>query len=105
MLDGYWATIIAGLCGTLVGAFATVASAFVNRKPTLAAVVDTRIRVLIEAYEKTIGELRNQIGKLETKIDVYENKIQELRDHIAKLEAKFDVLNQDARETGGHIFL
>ena len=103
MLDGYWATVIAGLCGTLVGALATVLSALINRKPTLAAVVDTRIRVLIEAYERTIGELRLQIGQLETKIDVYEKTILELRDHIAKLEVKIDVLNKDLRAATPHI--
>ena len=89
-LDGTWTTLIAELCGALIGVCGTVFTAFINRKPALAAVVDTRIRVLIEAYERTIGELRMEIGKLETKIDIYERVIHELRDQIAKLEAKIE---------------
>jgi phage shock protein A len=46
----------------------------------------------MQIYEKTIGELRMEIGRLQEKIDVYENTIMDLRDHIAQLEAKIDVL-------------
>jgi septal ring factor EnvC (AmiA/AmiB activator) len=105
LFDAYWPTVVAGLCGTALGALGTVFAAFINRKPALAAVVDTRIRVLIEAYERTIGELRSEIGKLEAKIDVYEKTIGELRDHVAKLEIKVDVLNKDLREAGSQVFL
>jgi septal ring factor EnvC (AmiA/AmiB activator) len=105
VFDAYWSTVIAALCGTAIGALATVLSAFINRRPALAAVVDTRIRVLIEAYERTIGELRGEIGRLEAKIDVYEKTIGELRDHVAKLETKVDVLNKDLREAGSQVFL
>jgi peptidoglycan hydrolase CwlO-like protein len=104
MFDTVWETIIAGLFGTLVGAMATVFAALINRKPSLAAVIDARIRVLIETYEKTIAELRGEIGNLEGKIDIYERTIRELRDHIAKLEAKIDGLNNDMKEAGGHMF-
>src|SRR5271163_745468 len=100
MFDTIWATVAAGVCGTLIGASATIFAALINRKPALAAVVDARIRVLIEVYEKTIGELRGEIGKLEMKIDVYEKTIHELRDHIAKLEAKIDGMNKDLMERG-----
>lgn len=105
MLDGFWATLAAGLCGTLVGSGASIVSALINRKPGLSAVVDARIRVLFESYEKTIGELRNEIGKLEGKIDIYERTIRELRDHITKLEAKIDSLNDELKDGGSHIFL
>jgi hypothetical protein len=64
MFDTVWATIIAGLFGTLVGAMATVFAALINRKPSLAVVIDARIRVLIETYEKTIAELRGEIASL-----------------------------------------
>jgi predicted nucleic acid-binding protein len=90
MMDNTWTTIIAGLCGALIGVVGTILTAFINRKPALATVVDTRIRVLIEAYERTIGELRMEIGKLEMKIDIYERVIHELRDQIAKLEVKIE---------------
>jgi chromosome segregation ATPase len=105
MFDGTWGAITAGLCGALIGASATLMSALVNRKPALAAIVDARIRVLLETYEKTISELRSEIGKLEGKIDIYERTIQELRDHIGKLETKIDVLNDDLRQARSHIFL
>ncbi len=105
MVADFWSMIAAGLCGTLIGASATILSALINRQPGLAAIVDARIRVLLETYEKTIGELRSEIGKLEGKIDIYERTIRELRDHIAKLEAKIDGLNDDLKEAGSHIFL
>jgi peptidoglycan hydrolase CwlO-like protein len=105
MFDATWSTIVAGLCGALLGASATLMSALINRKPALAAIVDARIRVLLETYEKTIGELRGEIGKFEGKIDIYERTIEELRDHIDKLEAKIDVLNDDLKQARSHIFL
>ena len=105
MFDGFWSTIAAGLFGTMIGASATIMSALIKRQPGLAAIVDARIRVLLETYEKTIGELRSEIGTLEGKIDIYEKTIRELRDHIAKLEAKIDSLNDDLKEGGSHIFL
>lgn len=95
MFDSFGSALVAGLCGTAFGAAATIMTALINRRPALAAVVDTRIRVLIEAYERTIGELRNEIAKLEAKIDVYEKTIRDLRDHIAKLETKIDGLTPD----------
>jgi peptidoglycan hydrolase CwlO-like protein len=103
MSDAFWATFIAGLFGTLVAAIATIFAALINRKPSLAAVIDARIRVLIETYEKTIAELRSEVGKLESKIDVYERTIWELRDHIGKLEAKIDGLNNGMKEVGAPI--
>ena len=35
----------------------------------MAALVDARIRMLIEGYEKRIADLQNEIRKLETKVD------------------------------------
>ncbi len=100
MTNGVWITIAAGLFGTLVGAVSTIVVALIERQPMLAAAIDARIGVLIEIYERTIGELRSEIGRLEEKIDVYERTIRDLRDHIGKLEAKIDVLQSQLRETG-----
>jgi hypothetical protein len=52
------------------------------------------------AYERTIGELRIEIGRLERKIDIYEKTIRDLRDHIGKLETKIDVLQMQLKEAG-----
>jgi hypothetical protein len=92
MPDGIWLPLLAGLFGTLAGAIATILSAFINRQPTLAAVLDSRIAIVMQIYERTIGELRTEICRLQEKIDVYEKTILELRDHIAQLEAKIDIL-------------
>jgi len=92
MPDGIWLPLIAGLFGTLAGSIATILSAFINRQPTLASVLDSRIATVMQIYERTIGELRTEICRLQEKIDVYEKTIMDLRDHIAQLEAKIDVL-------------
>jgi hypothetical protein len=96
--DEIWITLGAGLFGTLVGSVATIIAAVIGRQPTLAAVVDARISVLMEIYERTIGELRAEIVRLEAKIDIYERTIRDLRDHINQLEAKIDVLKADLNE-------
>jgi peptidoglycan hydrolase CwlO-like protein len=96
--DGFWITFVAGLIGTLIGSIATIVAAVISRQPTLAAVIDARIAVLMQIYEKTIGELRAEVGRLEEKIDLYERTIRDLRDHIRQLEAKIDVLKADLNE-------
>lgn len=95
-----WITLAIGLSGTLIGTVSTIVVAAINRQPMLAAAVDSRISVLIETYERTIGELRIEIGRMERKIDIYEKTIRDLRDHIGKLEAKIDVLQAQLKETG-----
>ncbi len=95
-----WATLAIGLSGTLIGTVSTIVVAAINRQPVLAAAVDSRITILIETYERTLGELRMEIGRLERKIDLYEKTIRDLRDHIGTLEAKIDVLQTQLREAG-----
>jgi len=62
-------TLSAGVVGALIGAMATIAAALISRQPALNAVVDGRIRVLLETYERTIKELRAEIAQLESKVD------------------------------------
>ena len=98
-----WATLAIGLSGTLIGTVSTIVVAAINRQPVLAAAVDSRITILIETYERTLGELRMEIGRLERKIDLYEKTIRDLRDlrdHIGTLEAKIDELQTQLREAG-----
>jgi septal ring factor EnvC (AmiA/AmiB activator) len=98
--EGIWITLIAGTFGTLIGSIATIIAAVISRQPTLAAVVDARIAALMEIYERTIGELRAEIERLEEKIDGYERTIRDLRDHISQLEAKIDIVKADLKKTG-----
>ncbi len=69
MSDSIWMTLSAGVSGALIGAAATIAAALISRQPTLTAVVDERIKVLLEHYERTILELRAEVAELERKVD------------------------------------
>ncbi|TAL80277.1 MAG: hypothetical protein EPN75_07855 [Beijerinckiaceae bacterium] len=98
MTNGILVTLAVGFAGTLIGAVSAIVVALIDRQPSLAATVDAHIGVLIEIYERTIGELRAEIGRLEEKIDYYEKTISDLRDHIDKLEGKIDVLQSRLKE-------
>ena len=79
MSNSVWMTLSAGVVGALIGAVATVVAALISRQPTLTAVVDDRIRVLLEHYEKTIKELRGEIAQLESKVDVLSAELNKVR--------------------------
>ena len=106
MPNGIWLPLVAGLFGTLAGSLATILSALINRQPTLASILNSRIATVMQIYERTIGELRTEICRLQEKIDIYEKTIMDLRDHIAQLEAKIDILkvrlNEAASGAGAH---
>jgi hypothetical protein len=72
-------TLSAGVVGALIGAIATIIAAMISRQPTLTAVVDDRIRVLLEIYEKTIKELRCEIAQLENKVDFLSAELSKVR--------------------------
>jgi hypothetical protein len=68
--SGVLGTVLgAGGLGALIGVVGTILTALINRQPPLAALVDARIRVLIEGYERRISELQREIDKLEAKVD------------------------------------
>lgn len=79
MSNSVWITLSAGVVGALIGAVATIAAAMISRQPTLTAVVDDRIRVLLEHYERTIRELRGEIAQLESKVDVLSAELNKVR--------------------------
>ncbi len=79
MSNSVWITLSAGVVGALIGAAATIAAAMISRQPTLTAVVDDRIRVLLEHYEKTIRELRGEIAQLESKVDFLTAELNKVR--------------------------
>lgn len=64
-----WTALGAGVFGAVIGIVGTVATALINRQPPMAALVDARIRVLIESYESRISELQDEVVKLEAKVD------------------------------------
>jgi hypothetical protein len=72
-------TLSAGVVGALIGAIATIIAAMISRQPSLTAVVDDRIRVLLEIYEKTIRELRDEIAQLENKVDFLSTELNKVR--------------------------
>jgi hypothetical protein len=77
--NSVWITLSAGVVGALIGAVATVVAAMISRQPTLTAVVDDRIRVLLEHYERTIKELRGEIAQLESKVDFLTTELNKVR--------------------------
>ncbi len=82
-MSSVWTTLSAGVIGALIGAVATIVAAMISRQPTLTAVVDDRIRVLLEIYERTIKELRCEIAQLENKVDFLSTELNKVRSEQA----------------------
>jgi hypothetical protein len=76
-----WSTVGAGGFGALIGVAGTILTAMINRQPPMAAMIDARIRTLIEGYERRISDLRHEITKLEGKIDALTRALDEARIH------------------------
>jgi hypothetical protein len=64
-----WNNLLSGSAGAVLGILGTVIVALINRQPPMAALIDARIRTLIEGYEKHISDLQTEIRKLEAKVD------------------------------------
>jgi len=76
-----WSTLGAGGFGAMIGVIGTILTAMINRQPPMAAMIDARIRTLIEGYEKRINDLQYEIVKLEGKIDALTRSQDEGRIH------------------------
>jgi len=74
-----WSTLGAGILGAVIGVTGTVVTALINRQPPMAALVDARIRVLIESYECRICELQAEVVKLEAKVDALTKALQQAK--------------------------
>jgi Skp family chaperone for outer membrane proteins len=72
-----WNTLGAGGLGAMIGIIGTILTAVINRQAPMAALVDARIRMLIEGYESRINDLQEEIAKLETKIDALTSALNE----------------------------
>jgi hypothetical protein len=79
MSNSVWVPLSAGVVGALIGAIATIVAAMISRQPTLTAVVDDRIRVLFDIYERTIKELRGEIAQLECKVDFLTTELRKVQ--------------------------
>jgi hypothetical protein len=77
--DSIWMTLSAGISGALIGAAATITAALITRQPTLTDVIDGRIKVLLETYERTIRDLRAEVGLLEDKVDYLSTELKKVR--------------------------
>ncbi len=70
----------AGSLGAIIGAVAIIVVALIKRQPPMAALIDARIRLLIEGYEKRIAELKDEIDDLETKVGVLTHQLESARE-------------------------
>ncbi len=74
-----WTAVGAGGLGTALGILGTIIVALINRQPPMAALIDSRIRTLIEGYEKHVDDLQREIRKLERKVDALTRALEEAR--------------------------
>lgn len=81
----FWPHLLSGGVGTALGVVGTIVLAFVNRQPAMSALVDARIKMLIESYEA-----RAQV--YDEREAAYEAEIAGLRQRIRSLEDKIDRL-------------
>ena len=75
--DSTGALVIVGSIGAAIGGLGAAIAAALGRKPSMAAAVDEKIKILIEAYDRHIEELKAHIEKLEAKIDALQSELTE----------------------------
>ncbi|HXW72380.1 MAG TPA: bZIP transcription factor [Methylocella sp.] len=66
--QSFW-TVTAAVCGAFVGSIGTIIGHLVRGRASMAALVDSRIRMLIDGYERRIADLQEEIQRLEAKVD------------------------------------
>jgi phosphate uptake regulator len=74
--QGFWA-IAAAVCGAIIGSFGTTIGHLFRSRASMAALVDARIRMLIDGYERRIGDLQEEIKRLEDKVDALSTQLEE----------------------------
>jgi hypothetical protein len=79
MEGSLWSTLGVGVFGAVIGVVGTVLTALINRQAPMAALVDARIRVLIESYEIRIVELQEEVVKLEGKVDALTKALEQAK--------------------------
>ncbi|HUI19923.1 MAG TPA: hypothetical protein VLZ74_02610 [Methylocella sp.] len=76
--SNYWAALT-GIGGLVIGAVGTALGHLFNSRASMAALVDARIRILIDGYERRIADLQDEIGRLEGKVDGLTTTLEEER--------------------------
>ena len=84
-----WTSLWTGGIGATLGVLGTVIVALINRQPPMAALIDARIRILIEGYEKHVTDLQAEIRKLEAKVDALTRALEEARMDRAARDNRF----------------
>jgi hypothetical protein len=77
--DQWFWNVAAAICGAIVGAFGTTFGQLFRSRASMAALVDARIRLLIDGYELRIADLQDEIRRLESKVDALTNALEEKR--------------------------
>ncbi len=70
-----------GSLGAILGSLAIIIAALIRRQSSMAALIDARIRTLIEVYEKRIDGLQREIEKLECKVDILTAALEKARNN------------------------
>ncbi len=76
--SNYWAALT-GIGGLVVGSIGTALGHLFNSRASMAALVDARIRMLIDGYERRIVDLQDEIRRLEGKVDALTATLDEER--------------------------
>jgi hypothetical protein len=76
-----WGALGAGGFGALIGVVGTILTAMINRQPPMAAMIDARMRTLIEGYERRICDLQREVTKLQGRIDALTRALDDARMH------------------------
>jgi hypothetical protein len=59
-----WVPVGTAVFGGVIGVIGTIFTALINRQHPMAALVEARIKMLIEGYEHRINELQVEIVRL-----------------------------------------
>jgi uncharacterized small protein (DUF1192 family) len=86
--QGFW-TVAAAICGAM-GAIGTSICQLFRSRASMAALVDARIRMLIDGYERRIADLQDEIQRLEGKVDALTNALVEARAERSRSPEHFD---------------
>ena len=65
--------------GGVFGSISTVVITLIRHRGSMASLIDARIRILIESYEKRIAGLQQEILNLEQKVDALTAALEEAR--------------------------